>query len=135
MTRQAIPIESVSAAVASLVDEDVTITYRVVARKVGLAPSSLTRSDERRKVIDGGVERQRGLRQWRERSNKQSQTKLLATLAAQEHEIERLQNRIAVLQASHKAVILAIGEFGGMNAWRRFFDGYEQALLELPTPD
>ena len=36
-----------------------------------------------------------------------------------------------ILIASHKAMMLAVGELGGMKAWRKFFEGYQEVVDEM----
>lgn len=43
----------------SFIDSDETITYRAVAKKLGLAVSSVTRSASRRVLIDAANQRQK----------------------------------------------------------------------------
>lgn len=47
--------------------------------------------------------------------------------------IADLERQVALLTASHKAIILAVGELGGLRAWQRFFPHYdEHTLMVLP---
>lgn len=62
---------------------------------------------------------------------KTSQTKLLIQLSEKDRRIEELEQRVAMLTASHKALILAVGELRGMEIWKRFFNGYEMAKYKL----
>ncbi|MCB2256672.1 hypothetical protein KTQ74_32645 [Pseudomonas chlororaphis] len=112
-----------------MLEQDTDITHRAVVRAIeGLsAPSSITRDNYRRSLVEFYQATQAERRQWVKRVQKVSQTNVVAQLAAKDHRIEELERQIAILTASHKAMILAVGEMGGMTAWRRFFEGYEHA--------
>lgn len=66
-----------------------------------------------------------------ERTDKSSKTNLAAALERKDARIRELEERVALLIASHRAMIHAIGEMGGMRAWSRFFDDYEAVLERL----
>jgi hypothetical protein len=61
--------------------------------------------------------------------------------ARKDAEIAVLTRQRDILIASHKALILAVGELGGMRAWRRFFDQNQDVVDEMrklgamPTAD
>ncbi|WP_230015863.1 hypothetical protein [Pseudomonas chlororaphis] len=121
--------ERIAQALESMLEQDTDITHRAVVRAIeGLsAPSSITRDNYRRSLVEFYQATQAERRQWVKRVQKVSQTNVVAQLAAKDHRIEELERQIAILTASHKAMILAVGEMGGMTAWRRFFEGYEHA--------
>ena len=121
----------------SFIDSDETITYRAVAKELGMAVSSVTRSAQRRALIDAANERQSEMRLWAKRAQKASQKNLLGKLADKERRIDELEQQVALLTASHKAVILAIGETGGYSAWQKFFESYEHipAMRSLFPPE
>lgn len=109
------------------------ITYRAVVRAVeGIsAASSITRDHYRRSLVEHFQAMQTERQQWVKRVQKVSQTKTAAQLAAKDLRIDELERQVAILTASHKAMILAVGEMGGMTTWRRFFDEYDRASDEL----
>ncbi|CAH1701682.1 hypothetical protein BOSEA1005_21381 [Hyphomicrobiales bacterium] len=45
--------------------------------------------------------------------------------------IKELTEENALLIASHRAMIMAVGEIGGMRAYRRFFEAHQAALSKL----
>lgn len=121
--------ERIAQALESMLEQDTDITHRAVVRAIeGLsAPSSITRDNYRRSLVEFYQATQAERRQWVKRVQKVSQANVVAQLAAKDRRIEELERQIAILTASHKAMILAVGEMGGMTAWRRFFEGYEHA--------
>jgi len=121
--------ERIAQALESMFEHDGDITHRAVVRAVeGLsAPSSITRDSYRRSLVEHYQTMQAERRHWVKRIQKVSQASTVAQLAAKDRRIEELERQIAILTASHKAMILAVGEMGGMTAWRRFFEGYEHA--------
>ncbi len=65
------------------------------------------------------------------RADKTSRANLSARLAALEEQVREIAGQRDLLIASHRAMILAIGEVGGAKAWLRFFKGYEGVLGRL----
>ncbi|RJG09053.1 hypothetical protein D3879_24905 [Pseudomonas cavernicola] len=112
-----------------MLEENEYITHRAVVRAVeGLgAASTLTRDTYRRELVAYYQELQRQRTQWIQRARKNSQSRLLNELALKDQQIRELEQQVALLSASHKALILAVGEMGGIEAWRRFFASYDQA--------
>lgn len=123
--------EDLATMLEAFVDRDETVTYRAVARAFGMAPSSMTRSVARRQLIDNAAQRQDRLRTWAGKARKASQHRLLSQLANKEQRIEELEQQVAVLAASHKALILAVGEMGGFKAWKNFFEDYQIPLQDI----
>ncbi len=109
-----------------LVDSDQEVTAREVARRVDVAPSSITRDPVRKEIIEAAKSKQVELRSWRKRQAKQSRDRDAESLTEKDLRIAELERRIDLLTASHKAMILAIGEFGGMAGWQRFFPHWQQ---------
>lgn len=110
----------------SLVDADREVTAREVARRVGISPSSITRDPIRKAIVEAAQAKQTELRTWRKRQAKQSRDRDAESLAEKDLRIAELEQCIELLTASHKAMILAIGEFGGMAGWQRFFPHWQQ---------
>lgn len=109
-------------------DED--IGHRAVIRAVPelSAVSSITRDEYRRALVEYYRALQAERKQWAKRAQKTSQDKLAAQLAAKDIRISELEKQISILTASHKALLLAVGETGGVAAWRRFFDNHQGIL-------
>ncbi|WP_100943213.1 hypothetical protein [Pseudomonas sp. 20S_6.2_Bac1] len=105
------------------------------------AVSTLTRDTFRRDLIAHYQQMQMARNQWVERAKKNSQKRLIASLAMKDERIEDLERQVALLTASHKAIILAVGELGGLRAWQRFFSHYDEHTLMVlsnlkePKPD
>jgi hypothetical protein len=110
-------------------DED--ITARGLVRHMADVfkhPTDITRPKDRRGVLERFQVRQEELRRVMAKADKNSKVNLTARIVRQEEEIANLKHQRDLLVASHRAVILAVGELGGMRNWRRFFDGYQSAL-------
>ncbi|MNJ74565.1 hypothetical protein D3C77_715160 [compost metagenome] len=66
-----------------------------------------------------------------EKTDKQSRTHLQAKVARLTQENDVLKGERDLLVASHKAMLLAVGEMGGMTAWRKFFPVWEETREQL----
>lgn len=121
--------DSLQVVLEHLLDANEKITYRSIVRHInGLqAASSLTRDPYRRNLVEHYQMLQLQRREWVERERKTSQKNLLNNLADRDQRIRVLEEQVAILTASHKMLILAVGESGGLTAWRRFYDSYDRA--------
>jgi hypothetical protein len=101
--------ECIAQALESMLEQDVDITHRAVVRIVdGLsAPSSITRDSYRRGLVEHYQAVQAERRGWVNRIKKASQETTIAQLAAKNRRIEELERKVAILTASHKAMILS----------------------------
>lgn len=120
----------------SMLENDERITAHAIVRRIENlgAVSTLTRDTFRRDLIAHYQQMQMARNQWVERAKKNSQKRLIASLAMKDELIEDLERQVALLTASHKAIILAVGELGGLRAWQRFFSHYdEHTLMVLPN--
>ncbi len=110
-----------------------SITARAVARRLERVDhaSSITRDPWRNARLAEWQSRQTELRRMIERTDKSSKSNLAAALERKDARIRELEERAALLTASHRAMIHAIGEMGGMRAWSRFFDDYRTVLDRL----
>ncbi|AVM73625.1 hypothetical protein [Magnetospirillum gryphiswaldense] len=117
----------------AMLKENETITARAVARRLEGVDhaSSITRDPWRNARLSEWQGRQADLRRMIERTDKNSKSNLAAALARKDVRIRELEERVALLTASHRAMIHAIGEMGGMRAWSRFFENYDAAQDEL----
>lgn len=93
--------------------------------------SDITRNPGRAALLKQYAERQAELRRLLERTNKQSRTNLTVKIADLEYKVAQLQAQRDLLIASHRSMILAVGEMGGMAAWRRFFEPWQEAINSL----
>lgn len=118
---------------ALMLEKHQNITFRAVAKQIsGLsAVSSITRDEYRRSLVEQYVELQDERKKWIKRINKTSREDFATLLAKKDEQIVELERRVNALTASHKAMILAMGELGGMKAWRRFFDDFENTSKKL----
>jgi hypothetical protein len=116
-----------------LLEEDTEITARAVARlHPSLAnASAITRNEERQRLVAQYQERQRALRGWQSRLNKQSRDKTASELAKKDHRISELQAQVAALADSHVAMIAAVGEMGGMAKLVKFYERYRDIRNRL----
>lgn len=117
----------------AMLSEDETVTARAVARKLEGVDhaSSITRDAWRKERLAEWQARQRSIRALASRAGKQSKAKVAADLARKEERIRELEAQIEMLLASHRAMIRAVGEMGGMKAWMRLFSLSQPALEKL----
>ena len=112
-------------------DED--ITARAVARlhpKINAA-SSITRSIERSRLLETYQKRQDEFRRWRGRPGKLSAVSAASALADRDIRIAELESQVALLTASHVAMIRAVGEMGGFSMWAKFYESYSASRDQL----
>lgn len=112
-------------------DED--ITARAVARlhpRINAA-SSITRSVERSRMLAQYQERQAEFRRWRGRPGKLSGDAAASALADRDLRIAELESQVALLTASHVAMIRAVGELGGFTKWAQFYESYRSSRDQL----
>lgn len=64
-----------------------------------------------------------------------STDKLQQALAARDEQVAALTRKVQLLTASHKAILLAVDEVGGTNAWARFFASYKDSIGALREPE
>lgn len=118
--------DAVTAACRRLVEQNEPVTARRVGRETGLSVTSITRSESRMAIVRDAIAEQEKLSSWLERQSKSSKAKVARLLAEKDQKISDLEQQITLLQASHKAMILAVGELGGMQAWQRFFEKWRE---------
>lgn len=125
--------DSLTEILDTLLDEDVTITFREVARRHPklTSASSITRDRFRRALVDRYIERQQERRAWRDRTGKRSKANLARDLESRDRKIADLEAEIATLRASHVAMLRVVGEMGGFKRWCEFFNDYQDALQQL----
>lgn len=125
--------ENISNALERMLENDEDIGHRAVIRAVPeiSAVSSITRDDFRRELVEYYRALQSERRQWTNRAKKTSQDNLTSQLTAKDLRISELERQVAILTASHKALLLAVGETGGVAAWKRFFENHQEILDTL----
>jgi 16S rRNA G527 N7-methylase RsmG len=116
-----------------LLAKDEPITARAVARlhpKLSAA-SSITRHPARAKLLEHYQQRQEQYRRWSGKLSKQSKAVTSVAMADKDLRIAELEKQVALLTASHVAMIRAVGEMGGFSKWAQFFADYRESRLEL----
>ena len=116
-----------------LLSRDEDITARAVARLHPQikAASSITRSKERSRMLAQYQERQAEFRRWRGRPGKLSGVAAASALADRDVRIAELESQVALLTASHVAMIRAVGELGGFSKWAQFYESYSGSRDQL----
>ncbi|WP_338334969.1 hypothetical protein [Xanthomonas euvesicatoria] len=116
-----------------LLSRDEDITARAVARLHPQikAASSITRSEERSRMLAQYQERQAEFRRWRGRPGKLSGDAAASALADRDVRIAELESQVALLTASHVAMIRAVGELGGFSKWAQFYESYSGSRDQL----
>lgn len=117
-----------------MINNNVVITARSVIREQDCPfkhASDITRQPERKALLNQYQARQSELRSLVEKTDKLSRTNLQAQVARLTQENESLKAERDLLIASHKAMLLAVGEMGGMSAWRKFFPAWEGTRQRL----
>lgn len=117
-----------------MINNNVVITARSVIREQDCPfkhASDITRQPERKALLNQYQARQSELRSLVEKTDKLSRTNLQAQVARLTQENESLKAERDLLIASHKAMLLAVGEMGGMSAWRKFFPAWEDTRQRL----
>lgn len=125
--------ERLRSALQRMLDRGERISARGVLKHLPdlRAPSSLTRDPSRRSMLEDFKSRQAERNAWVERAKKQSTARLQKLLADRDERIRELEHEVQLLVASHRAVVEAVGELGGLPVWKKAFDGYERCLQEL----
>lgn len=117
-----------------LLSSGVKITARAVTRAPGSPfkhPSDITRRPDRAALLANAQKQQATILAHLESSSHNSKSSLIQRIASLTEENARLQEERELLIASHKAVLLAVGQLGGMAAWRQFYSGWESSIERL----
>lgn len=116
-----------------MLNRDEDITARAVARLHPriYAASSITRSANRSLMLAQYQARQAEFRRWRGRPSKLSGTAAAGALADRDVRIAELESQVALLTASHVAMIRAVGELGGFSKWAQFYELYRASRDRL----
>lgn len=117
-----------------MLNENTAISARSVVREQDCPfkhASDITRQPGRKELLTQYQSRQAELRALIEKTDDQSRTNLQARVARLTRENEALKAERDLLIASHKAMLLAVGELGGMAAWRKFFPAWEETRKTL----
>jgi hypothetical protein len=133
MTKSATKIvdvdESMLRTLESLLEQDVDITARAVARLHPSlkAASSITRSESRSRLVAQYRHRQNEFRRWRSRVGKRAGDQNAAALVDKQSRIDQMETMVALLTASHVALLRSLGELGGFAKWAAFYERFREA--------
>lgn len=121
--------ESMLGILESLLERDVDITARAVARLHPSlkAASSITRSASRSMLVAQYRHRQNEFRRWRGRVGKRTGDQNAAALVDKQNTIDRMETMVALLTASHVALLRSLGELGGFAKWAAFYERFREA--------
>jgi hypothetical protein len=121
--------ESTLRVLESLLEQDVNITARAVARLHPSlkAASSITRSESRSRLVAQYRHRQNEFRRWRGRVGKRAGDQNAAALVDKQSRIDQMERTVALLTASHVAVLRSLGELGGFAKWAAFYERFGEA--------
>jgi len=115
----------------AMLDADQDITARAASRALQVAPSTITRVPSRALLVERYRNDQMRLRRISTLADKTSKANLSKRIDQRDRRIAELEKKVQILTASHRAMLLAVGEAGGMAAWRRFFERYDDVRKEL----
>ena len=121
--------ESMLRILESLLERDVNITARAVARLHPSlkAASSITRSKPRSTLVAEYRHRQNEFRRWRSRVGKRAGDQNAAALVDKQIRIDQMETMVALLTASHVALLRSLGELGGFAKWAAFYERFREA--------
>jgi hypothetical protein len=135
------PVNKLSAleeALEAMIIDNKHITARGIVRRmqgVFKNATDITRQPLRRALLERYQEKQSTLRSVLEKADKQSKASLSAQIARKDEKLASLKRQCELLIASHKAMILGVGEMGGMKAWRKFYTACPGIIDELRDID
>ncbi|BEV15524.1 hypothetical protein HBDW_23120 [Herbaspirillum sp. DW155] len=105
-----------------LLDADIDITAREVARRHGTlsSASTITRHPGRRELVEDFQTKQQDMREWQKRLRKRSKGQTAELVSTQEAKIVQLDQSVRVLIAGHLSLIAAVAQVGGMGKLAKF---------------
>jgi hypothetical protein len=117
----------------SLLDEDMDITAREVARRHSAlsSASTITRQSTRRQLVEHYQMKQRDMRVWQERLRKRSKGQTAELVSTQEANISKLDQSVRVLVAGHISLIAAVAQVGGMGKLAKFYERFREIRDQL----
>jgi len=121
--------ESMLRILESLLERDVNITARAVARLHPSlkAASSITRSASRSTLVAQYRHRQNEFHRWRGRVGKRTGDQNAAAFVDKQSRIDQMETMVALLTASHVALLRSLGELGGFAKWAAFYERFREA--------
>lgn len=120
--------EELNRIIEAMIAADVDISAREIARRHSSLKnaSAFTRHAERSNLIDKAKQRQTDARNVRGVPTPQRTASLAGQLAEKSERLKVLEERVAVLVASHVACVRAVMKHGGVQALQRFWKDYRQ---------
>lgn len=122
----------------AMITEDEEITVRAVCRRsdgVFKHATDITRNEARNRMVKAAITKQETIRTAVNQSSKKSRTELEKLVATKNTEIARLEVEKELLSASHRKMILAVAQMGGLPIWKEFFERYQEVLDKLDSMD
>jgi hypothetical protein len=117
-----------------LLEKDITITAREIARRHSAFnhAASITRNSNRQQLLHEFQEKQTLVRKLTHSAKKIAKSALIADIAEKDRKITQLEEQVQILTASHIAMLRAVGQVGGMEAWSNFFkNSFEEKAFLL----
>lgn len=127
-----------TAILEEMLASNTTITARAVTRQPASPfknASDITRQVSRHALLKQFQARQKAVRDIAENVDKESVANLRLRVARLEEACASLRQSRDLLIASHKAMLLSVGEIGGMRAWVKFFPQWDQVRRSLHEMD
>ncbi|NKL79857.1 hypothetical protein [Rhizobium leguminosarum] len=120
----------------AMIAEDLDITVRAVCRRsdgIFKHATDITRNEARSEKVKSAIAKQETIRTAVNKSSKKSRAELEKLVAVKNAEIAQLQADKELLTASHRKMILAVAQMGGLPIWRQFFERYQEVLDNLDS--
>ena len=106
----------------NMLASNTSISARSIAKRLGIAPSSITRDSFRARHVADAKRQQQLMQKTINSQVRSSRVKDAQKITRQSLEIENLKRQNDNLLASHKALYNVIREIGGAEHWSKFFD-------------
>lgn len=117
----------------SLLDEDIDITAREVARRHSTlkSASTITRQPNRRQLVESYQIQQNDMRSWQARLRKRSKGQTAELVSVREAKINELDQAVRVLITGHVSLIAAVAQVGGMGKLAKFYEQFRDVRAQL----
>lgn len=127
-------LEELRKILTRMLKENIQISARAVIRQDGCPyrhATDITRQPRRRSLLEEFKARQLEIRRLADATDKSSKPRLQLKIEQLQAEIAILKRDKEVLIGSHKAMLLAVAECGGMSAWKRLFPQWDSVLQSV----
>ncbi|MBL4539096.1 MAG: hypothetical protein JKP96_10540 [Oceanicaulis sp.] len=125
------PCPELGAVCRRLAEAGRKITLRAAASELGVAHTTLSRDAAKRLQLEECQKLAETVLRIARNNRGRLGVEESEMLAEAKRKIAKLEDQNALLIASHQAMIMAVGELGGMRAWRRFFEDYQSIVDRL----